>query len=81
MEVGSKVRVPLTDMDDHRHARIQFALVTPITICSSRSVPPNLSSTAQPFVADVICLVRMSRFVRASKYRQEKLRIHLEAGN
>jgi len=79
MEVGSKVRGPLTDVGDHRHhVQIQtlFELVTPITIYSSRSVPQVSVIKLHLFAADAIYTVQMSRFVRASKYRQEDLRNH-----
>jgi hypothetical protein len=81
MEVGSKVRVPLTNTGDHRHVlKFCFALVTPITILPIQVCSQALAIKFS-FLADAIHTVQMSRFVRASKYRQENLRIHLEAGN
>lgn len=85
MEVGRKVRVPLTNTDDHRrHVRILFAPVHNanrhplVQVCFFFS---SFSYQSRPLVIDAIHKAQMSRFVRASKYRQEKLRIHLEADN
>ena len=82
MEVASKVRGACAFSRDGRspprrnllHCNANHHLF--IQVCLS-----SAGAKFDLFAADAIHTVQMSRFVRASKYRQEHLRIHPQAGH
>ena len=83
MEVGSKVRVSLTNPVDHSTTATfkLFSLRTPIITHSSRFVSRVSVAKLVILVADAIYAAQMSRFVRASKYRQDFAHPQPMAGN